>query len=173
MSVPAVPKRLLRAPLIGEQGVAVAKLLTLEMGSTWHETNPMLESGIDAMIELRDPETGVMLNRWAAAQSRAHQGPFKAESDASFTFECTRRDLAYWADVNAPVILIVSRPEERAAWWRAISPELQQVAEPPSRCPSISVVTATALRATWRCGVAAVKATVPPEPVSPWASRRS
>jgi hypothetical protein len=117
-------KKLLNAPLVGEQGVALAKLLTLEMGSAWHEMNPLLETGIDAAIELRDPTTGVMLNRWLHAQSKAHNGPFKAETSDSFIFMCRRRDLRYWTEGNTPVILIVSRPVDRDAWWQPISPAL-------------------------------------------------
>jgi hypothetical protein len=120
-------KKLLAIKLLGEQGVALAKLLTLEMGSAWHETNSMLETGIDAAIELRDPETEVMLNRWLNVQSKAHSGVFKNETDDSFIFVCARRDLEYWIDGNTPVILIVSRPAEREAWWQPISTELLEV----------------------------------------------
>jgi hypothetical protein len=119
-------KKLIPAPIIGEKGVAVAKLLTLEMGSTWHPTNPLLESGIDAKIELRDPETGIMLNRWVSAQSRAHEGPFKREDETSFVFSCKRRDLQYWADGSNVTILIVSRPDDREAWWRPISADMAE-----------------------------------------------
>jgi hypothetical protein len=119
-------KRLIAAPIVGEQGAALAKLLTLEMGCPWHETNSLLETGVDAWIELRDPSTGEMLNRWIAAQSKAHEGPFRDEDDSSFTFEFEHRDLIYWLQGNMPVILIVSRPADREAWWRPISHSIER-----------------------------------------------
>jgi hypothetical protein len=119
-------KRLIQAPIIGERGATLAKFLTLGMGCTWHDTNSLLETGVDAWIELRDPTTGVMLNLWIAAQSKAHEGPFPGEDDTSFTFEFPRRDLAYWLKGNMPVILIVSRPASKESWWRAISPDIKQ-----------------------------------------------
>ena len=119
-------KKLLSAPILGEQGTAVAKLLILEMGSTWHSTNPLLETGIDGWIELRDPDSGTMLNRWIAAQCKARQGQFDDEDDRSFSFECEHRDISYWADGNSPVILIVVRPGQREAWWLPISNDLAE-----------------------------------------------
>ncbi len=112
-------KKLLEAAIIGELGAALARLLILEMGSTWHSTTP-LEVGIDSWIELRDPLTGEMTGLWIAAQSKAREGQFKMEDESSFVFECSGRDIAYWREMNAPVILIVSRPADREAWWRPV-----------------------------------------------------
>jgi Domain of unknown function (DUF4365) len=117
------PKKLLPAPLLGEQGAAIAKLLVLEMGSTWHETNTLLERGVDGWVELRDPKTGIMRNEWIAVQCKAHQGLFDQEDERSFGFKCQLRDISYWTRGNMPVILIVVRPEERAAWWKPITTE--------------------------------------------------
>ena len=92
-------------------------MLVLEMGCSWHSTESLLEAGIDGLIELRDRETHVMLNHWIGVQCKATAGRFDHEDDSSFLFRCDRRDLRYWLDGNIPVILVVSRPRNREAWW--------------------------------------------------------
>lgn len=109
-------KRLTRAQILGEQGVALVMRRFLDMGFPWHPTNAPLDAGVDGFIEIRDPTTGEVSNSWLAVQSKARSNLAK-ETDASFEFACSAKDLTYWRCGNMPVLLIVSRPERNEAWW--------------------------------------------------------
>jgi hypothetical protein len=102
----------------GDQGIALIHRVVSNMGFVW---NPLrLEAGIDGIIEIRDPVTAEVSNCIIQAQSKAGQSYFKAETDTTFEFICDERDLAYWLRGNAPVILIVSRPDKDEAYWISI-----------------------------------------------------
>ena len=102
--------------IIGQQGVALVEKRVLDMGWLWHQTG-VFDAGIDGYIELRDPITGAALNSIIQVQSRATQGKFTAETDTSFEYLCSERDLVYWLAGNAPVILICSHPATGEAHW--------------------------------------------------------
>ena len=52
---------------------------------------------------------------------RVKAAPFlKKETDTTFEFTCTPRDLDYWRRGNMPVLLVVSRPERNEAWWVSV-----------------------------------------------------
>ena len=63
------PKRIMRNSLLGEHGIALI-LSVLEMGYLWHPTGAV-DAGIDGLIELRDPVTGVVRNSIVQVQSKA------------------------------------------------------------------------------------------------------
>lgn len=85
------------------------------MGCLWHPTN--LEAGIDGLIEIRDPVSGIVTNCILQVQSKATEGAFDAENDSSFSYYCRAEDLDYWLGGNAPVIIVCSRPKDSEAYW--------------------------------------------------------
>lgn len=103
----------------GERGVTLIKDIILSMGYSWHPTTGGLEVGIDGIIELRDPTTGQALNQVIQVQSKALSS-LPGETTDSFTYPCGERDLTYWLQGNAPVILVVSKPASREAYWVSI-----------------------------------------------------
>jgi hypothetical protein len=109
-------KRITREQVLGERGVTLIARRLLDMGFLWHPTNAPIEAGIDGFIELRDPETGDVANTWVAVQSKARTKLDK-ETDSSFEFVCTKKDIEYWRRGNMPVVLVVSRPDTEEAWW--------------------------------------------------------
>jgi hypothetical protein len=109
-------KRITNAQVLGEKGVTLISRRLLDMGFLWHPTNAPVEAGIDGFIELRDPETGDVANTWVAVQSKA-RSKLDKETDSSFEFVCSKKDLEYWRHGNMPVILVVSRPDTEEAWW--------------------------------------------------------
>lgn len=115
--------------VIGQQGIVLIQERVLEMGWLWHQSS-VFDAGIDGYIELRDPSTGAALNSILQVQSRATQGAFTAESETSFEYLCTERDLAYWLAGNAPVILICSRPNTHEAYWVSVK---EYFSEPQQR----------------------------------------
>ncbi len=110
------PKRIPRNSIVGEQGIALIHQRVLAMGYLWYPTGG-LEAGIDGYIELRDSTTGIVLNSIVQVQSRATEGAFEGETDSGFYYVCDERDLDYWLNGNAPVILVRSRPKTNEAYW--------------------------------------------------------
>lgn len=111
-----MPKRLTTAQLLGEQGVALISRRFLEMGFPWHPTNAPLDAGIDGFIEIRDPVSGEASNSWLAVQSKA-RSHLPKETEHSFEFVCSAKDLTYWRCGNMLVLLVVSCPRRDEAWW--------------------------------------------------------
>jgi len=112
-------KRVTRQQILGETAVQFIGRRFLEMGFPWHPTNAPLEAGIDGFVEVRDLQTGEATNAWIAVQSKGRT-TLEKETEASFEFTCTPRDLDYWRRGNMPVLLVVSRPEKDEAWWVSV-----------------------------------------------------
>jgi hypothetical protein len=110
------PKIVSRQALIGQRGVNVIERIVLDMGSRW-VPSPVLDVGIDGVIELCDPTSRAALGIVLHVQSRATEDQFTAETAGSFEYLCSERDLDYWLQGNAPVILVVSRPPSNEAYW--------------------------------------------------------
>lgn len=88
------------------------------MGSRWTASGPN-EVGIDGYIELFDPNSHEALGVTLAAQSKVHS-PLATDSKPTFDFWCDPRDVEYWLNGNTPVILIVSNPARKEAYWVAV-----------------------------------------------------
>ncbi len=111
-------KRIGHGAITGDKGVAFIHRTVLGMGFVWNATH--LEAGIDGYIEIRDIASGDVTNCILQAQSKAGASWFKAETDETFEFICDERDLTYWLAGNAPVILIVSRPDQNEGYWKPV-----------------------------------------------------
>jgi hypothetical protein len=108
-------KRVTRQTLIGEGGVALISQRVNEMGYLYHDRR--VDHGIDGEIELVGPN-GEALNRVIMVQSKASNRRQHAyETADSFQWAASKADLDYWLSGNAPVIVVLSRPAEKAAWW--------------------------------------------------------
>ncbi len=108
-------KRLTAEARLGQRGVNLIESIVIDMGSRWIPGGP-IEVGIDGYIELFDPGTGESLGRTLAVQSKA-VSEFSSETNESFTYQCNARDIDYWTQGNIPVILVVSRPSAKEAYW--------------------------------------------------------
>jgi len=116
-------KRIDQRDITGQKGINLIENVVLQMGFLWHPTN--LEAGIDGLIEIRDPETGVVTNCILQVQSKATEKPFDAEDEKSFSYYCRQEDLDFWLGGNTPVILIRSRPGDGKAYWVHIQERFQ------------------------------------------------
>jgi hypothetical protein len=112
-------KRLTREQILGETAVQFIGRRFLDMGFPWHPTNAPLDAGIDGFVEIRDVQSGEATNAWIAVQSKGRT-TLEKETDNSFEFTCTPRDLDYWRRGNMPVLLVVSRPDRNEAWWVSV-----------------------------------------------------
>ena len=114
-------KKVTKQLVSGEAGMALIRQRVVEMGHLFHERR--VDHGIDAHIEIVDPVTRETLNLILLVQSKASRAPFPYDTATSFQYTCDEVDLNYWLSGNAPVILVLSRPEEGEAWWVDIKAE--------------------------------------------------
>jgi hypothetical protein len=120
MSAQRRGKRIPDQSVIGQQGVTLVAQRVLGMDFLWHPTVGTFDAGIDGFIELRDRNTGEALNAIVQVQSKATKGKFAAETATGFSFICDERDVVYWMQGNAPVVVVVSRPDTNEAYWVAV-----------------------------------------------------
>lgn len=128
-------KKVTPQTLIGEAGIALIHKRATEMGFLFHPRR--VDHGIDGHIDLVDPGTREVLNLVLLVQSKASELPFPYETDTSFQYTCNETDLNYWLSGNAPVILVLSHPNQESAWWVDIKSEL---ADPKRRASRTVVV---------------------------------
>jgi hypothetical protein len=100
--------------MIGEGGVALISQRVNEMGYLYHDRR--VDHGIDGEIELVGPG-GEALNRVVMVQSKASNRRHAFETDDGFQWTADPADLDYWLSGNAPVIVVLSRPKGKEAWW--------------------------------------------------------
>lgn len=113
-------KKIGQSDIIGQQGINIIEDVVLEMGFLWYPTGGV-EAGIDGIIEIRDFQTGEVTNCIIQVQSKATQKTLlQAENENSFEYRCEERDIDYWLQGNAPVILIVVKTSTREAFWVAV-----------------------------------------------------
>src|SRR5687768_2668197 len=105
--------------ITGQLGANLIERIVLHMKYIWR---PILifDVGIDGEIEICDPVTGAATNSIIRVQAKATTRPFQAETPESFGYTCEQKDLEYWLQGNAPVILIVCRPETDEAYWVSV-----------------------------------------------------
>lgn len=111
------PKKLSTQAVTGQRGVNLVEDVVLAMGCGWHPTNPSVEAGIDGEIELVDPGSRGATNSVVRVQVKGTLGRWQAETDTGFEYTVEERDLTYWLSGNTPVVLVVTRPQDREAYW--------------------------------------------------------
>lgn len=115
-----VGKKLSPNQLLGQRGELLAAERALSMGFAFQGFN-RLETGVDGMLEVRDPATHAMLARWIGAQVKAtERGHYTAETDSGFEYLLDPSDLAYWGNSNIPVIIILVRIEDGSMYWKPV-----------------------------------------------------
>jgi hypothetical protein len=125
-------KKISKSDIIGDQGIALIHQRVSGMGFLWHPTG--LEAGIDGFIEIRNDETDEVTAHFVLVQSKAtNVVRFTAETEISFEYLCDERDLDYWLNSNAPVVIIVSRPNKNEAYWACIKDRFKDLATRKAR----------------------------------------
>ena len=113
-------KKLSPNQILGQRGELQVADRVLSMNLSFHALN-RLETGIDGMIELRDPVSHAMLARWVGVQVKATESQrYTAETDAGFEYLLKPSDLAYWRGSNIPVIIVLLRIEDQSMFWKAV-----------------------------------------------------
>ena len=120
MSSQIKSKKLLPTSFTGHKGVLLIDGVVTKMGWLFTPTLAHTDGGVDGFIEIRRNETNELTNLILQVQSKATSKDWVAETDDSFEFRCSDRDLAYWLQGNTPVILIVSRPDTNEAYWISV-----------------------------------------------------
>src|SRR5215472_17244988 len=126
MSTRSRSKKIHRNSITGQRGINLIEKKVLEMGFVWYPSGGV-EAGIDGVIEIRDSHTGEVYNNIIQVQSKATEKTFQAETHDGFDYLCEERDLNYWLQGNAPVILIVSRPDTDEIYWVSVKDYFQDL----------------------------------------------
>ena len=111
-------KKLTTNQLVGQEGVHRFSARVLASGLAFHPTGS-LDAGIDGFIELRDPETGEVKAQYIAAQLKTI-GTLSEDTGETFAYKATERDLDYWFNSNAPVILVVVHLASDLICWKSV-----------------------------------------------------
>jgi Domain of unknown function (DUF4365) len=86
-------KQLSANQLIGQQGEFLAAARAMSMGFAF-DVQGRLETGVDGMLELRDPRTGRMLAQWIGAQVKTTEaGRYSNEDERGFDYLLRSEDL--------------------------------------------------------------------------------
>ena len=118
--VNATSKKLSQQQLIGQRGELLVGERSLSLGFAFHSLN-RLETGVDGLLELRDPVTQVMLAKWVGVQVKTtEKARYTAENDARFEYLLNPADLAYWQGSNIPVIIVLLRLEGGEMFWKPV-----------------------------------------------------
>ena len=113
-------KRIHSNSILAQQGVNLIATRVTDMGFMWTPTTSASDAGIDGFIEIRRSDTGEATNLIIQVQSKATGREWENETADGFWFRCDERDLNYWIQGNAPVILVVSRPSSTEAYWISV-----------------------------------------------------
>ena len=117
----AASKKLSPQQIIGQRGEWLVAERSLAMGLSFHCLN-RLETGVDGLLELRDPVTQVMLAKWVGVQVKTKEkSRYTAESDVYFEYLLDPSDLAYWQGSNIPVVVVLVRLEDSAMFWKPVA----------------------------------------------------
>lgn len=117
----ATEKTITRQQVAGSQGEAFVRERANAMGLLYSPYGTP-EAGIDGLIEIRDPASGVVSGQIVAVQVKTtDDGGYTAETGTSFEYLMDQRDVEYWRGSNVPVILVVVRLNSREAYWKDTS----------------------------------------------------
>jgi hypothetical protein len=108
--------------LIGQRGEALVAERAMTMGFAY-EMRGRLETGVDGMLELRDPKTGTMRAQWIGTQVKTTEsGTYSGEDDQGFDYLLDTGHLEYWRAANIPVILVLVRLDSSEMYWKVVDP---------------------------------------------------
>jgi hypothetical protein len=96
------------------------KIVLNDLKCLWTPTQAASDVGIDGYIEICRPDTEDATNLIVQVQSKATMGRWEDETGSSFCYRPKERDLRHWLGGNSPVILVISRPETREAYWVSV-----------------------------------------------------
>lgn len=133
MSTEVKSKRILPTSFTGHKGVLLIDSIVTAMGWLFTPTLAHTDGGVDGFIEIRRNDTDELTNLILQVQSKATANEWPAETEDSFEFRCSERDLAYWLQGNTPVILVVSRPDTKEAYWVSVREYFQDLAARKAR----------------------------------------
>ena len=119
-------KTLTKSQLIGQQGEHLVASATLAMGFNFDGRN-RLETGVDGLLELREPLTGRVLANWIGVQVKATaDGNYSHEDAIGFDYLLKPDDLEYWRGSNIPVILVLVRLDPGDMYWMPVDAGLSE-----------------------------------------------
>jgi len=106
--------------LNGELGETVVKAAVLGLGHVF-DNRGRLETGIDGMIEFRDPVTRKMTGKSVLVQVKTtKRKQLTAETEDSFEYLMQIADVEYWRDTSLPVVIVIYRQTDQSIYWKSV-----------------------------------------------------
>jgi hypothetical protein len=107
--------------LVDRSGVTLASHIFTQHLHWIFREQPVLDIGIDALVEVLSGETptGDLL----AVQVKSGASYFREKTAEGFVFRGDTDHLEYWLRYPIPVLLILCSPEENRCWWQPIDYE--------------------------------------------------
>ena len=113
-------KRLSKSQITGQRGELLVGDRTLAIGFVLDIRN-RLETGIDGLLELRDPVSGETQARWIGVQVKTTDSAAYSYEDATgFEYLLNPDDLAYWRRSSIPVIIVLVRLSDGSMYWKPV-----------------------------------------------------
>jgi hypothetical protein len=113
-------KKLSHQQLVGQRGELQVADRAIAMGFAFQGFN-RLETGVDGIMELRDPVTHSMSAKWIGTQVKTtEKGRYTAETPDGFEYLLDPADLAYWEGSNIPIVIVLVRIEDGSMFWKPV-----------------------------------------------------
>ena len=125
-------KRLHQNAMRGGEGQSLIANAFEKIGLPFHPFVGGYDAGIDGMIELRDPATGIVSNVHLGVQCKA-TATLHNETDDGFEHRFSQDDLNYWSGGTTPVLLCVAHTPSGRVWWKSVRKELASATTRKSR----------------------------------------
>lgn len=111
-------KKITNPQIIGARGESFVSERANSMGFMYSGYG-RVEAGIDGLLELRDPDTGVATGQLVAVQVKTKEwGSYTGETETSFEYLMDKSDVEYWDGCNLPVIVVLVHLESNIAYWK-------------------------------------------------------
>ena len=137
----------------GELGETLVKARFAQMGQVF-EQNGRLETGIDGVMYLRDPQSGTALGKMIAVQVKTTNAEsYSYETDVGFDYLVRPDDLELWRQTSIPVIIVLHRISDGTFYWKSVG---EGASEEPRRLQFDKQADAFDRRALDRLGALAI-----------------
>ena len=114
-------KTVTNSQVIGARGESIVAERANAMGFMFSPSG-RVETGIDGLLEIRDPQSGKAMAQLVAVQVKTTaQGVYTAETESGFDYLMDEADLAYWRGSNLPVIVVLVRLEGPTVFWKSVA----------------------------------------------------
>lgn len=98
----------------------VEHLVVSELGWLFREQETA-DFGIDAQLEIVDPETSRATGRLIGVQIKSGLSYFEKPTDGGWWLACDARHTSYWTGHSLPVVVMLYHPTKKVVYWQHVN----------------------------------------------------